>query len=472
MLDQKVLLVCAFLVLLPSAQCTSPDSAVDWPRFRGPNGSGVTEVGNLPVVFGPARNVVFRTRIPPGNSSPVLDTDQIYLTGHRGSQLVTLALDRFSGEVRWERAVTSRHQSPLYSPNTPASPTPVVDGRAVYVFFQGLGVVAYDRDGGERWRYPLGPFNNIYGMAASPILVHNSIVLVCDQQTGSFMLGLDKDSGELLWRVERPETANGYSTPITDPGSGHLLVPGSFHLTGYKETDGSRVWQVEELAWLYKSSPVLGDGVVFVSGYGSTQTAIHRTRVELFEEVLQAWDRNSDGQLILEESQGRVRDWFVGIDRDGDSFVSRQEWNFYRKMMSGEGGLFAIRLPQGDAVSKVVWHYSRTVAEIPSVLLYRGVLYMINDGGRLIALDPQTGEVIKQGRLKGATHRYFASPVAGDGKIYFTSQRGAVAVVEAGRDWQLLGVNHLDEECHATPALADGLIYIRTSSHLYCFHHS
>ena len=453
----------AFLGLVVFVQCTNPEVPLRWERFRGLNGSGVAEVGGLPVAF---ENVVFRTEAPAGNSSPVLDVDQVYLTGQRGDQLITLALDRFTGKVRWERTVSSHDQSPLVSPNTAASPTPAVDGRRVYVFFQDFGLVAYDRDGQEQWRRPLGPFNNIYGLAASPIVVRGSVVLVCDQQTGSFMIALNKNSGEVLWRVERPEAANGYATPVTDPASGHLLVPGSFHLAGYDPTEGSRLWQVGGLTWLYKSSPVEAEGVVFVSGYGSAH--VRQTNIESFEQALEAWDRNGDGRLGQEELQGQIRDWFIGLDRDADSLISRPEWDFYRQMMAGEGGLYAIRLPRGDATAGVIWHYSRTVPEVSSVLLYRGVLYMINDGGRLIALDPDTGEVLKQGRLKGAADQYFASPVAGDGKIYFTSRVGAVAVVEAGRDWRELTVNHLDEECYATPALADGHIYIRTASHLYC----
>jgi outer membrane protein assembly factor BamB len=117
----------------------------------------------------------------------------------------------------------------------------------------------------------------------------------------------------------------------------------------------------------------------------------------------------------------------------------------------------------------VRWRYQKPVPQVPSTLLYKGTLYMVNDGGVLISFDPATGNVIKQGRLQGAIDKYFASPVAADDKIYLVSQGGAVSVLKAGGDWQILTVNNLDDECFATPAIADGKIYIRTRSALYCF---
>jgi outer membrane protein assembly factor BamB len=119
--------------------------------------------------------------------------------------------------------------------------------------------------------------------------------------------------------------------------------------------------------------------------------------------------------------------------------------------------------------SNVRWRYQRPVPQVPSTLLYKSVLYMVNDGGILISFDPATGAVVKQGRLEGAIDKYFASPVAADDKIYLVSQSGAVSVLKAGGEWQILAVNNLDDECFATPAIADGRIYIRTRGALYCF---
>ena len=143
----------------------------EWSRFRGPNGSGVSTTGNLPAVFGPETNVVWKTPLPFGHSSPVLTDDRIYLTGARDGRLLTIALDRASGRMLWEREAPRARTEKLDNRNGPAAPSAVTDGRDVYVFFADFGLISYDRQGRERWRVPLGPFNNVYGMGASPILV-------------------------------------------------------------------------------------------------------------------------------------------------------------------------------------------------------------------------------------------------------------------------------------------------------------
>jgi outer membrane protein assembly factor BamB len=140
-------------------------------------------------------------------------------------------------------------------------------------------------------------------------------------------------------------------------------------------------------------------------------------------------------------------------------------------MMASENGLLAIKLGgKGDqTLSAIRWRYSKPVPQVPSTLLYKGVLYMINDSGILISFDPATGKVIKQGRLAGAIDKYFSSPVAADDKVFLIGEGGAVSVLKAGGDWQVLKVNELDDETFATPAIADGRIYIRTRGALYCF---
>jgi hypothetical protein len=142
-----------------------------------------------------------------------------------------------------------------------------------------------------------------------------------------------------------------------------------------------------------------------------------------------------------------------------------------RVVMSAENALLAFRLGgQGDVGrTGLVWKYQRSVPQLPTPLLYRGVLYMINDGGILTTLDPATGAVLKQGRLRDAVDQYYASPVAGDGKVYFVSRTGIVSVLREGGGQEALSSGDLEEEVTATPALGDGRIYLRTRSALYCF---
>ena len=162
---------------------------------------------------------------------------------------------------------------------------------------------------------------------------------------------------------------------------------------------------------------------------------------------------------------------FDAFDGNRDGKLNAQEWDVFRAMLAAENGLMAITLGgSGDMTSTAVkWKYLRPVPQVPSTLLYRGVLYMVNDSGILISLDPATGNVIKQGRLKGAIDKYFASPIGADGKVWLVSQDGTVSVVSAKPDWETIQVNTLDDEVFATPVPADGELFVRTRSALYAF---
>src|SRR5207249_377459 len=154
--------------------------AADWPQFRGPNASGVSDETNLPVEFGPDRNVVWKTAIPPGNSSPSLAGDKIFLTAVENDKLFTIALDRATGRILWRREAPRPRKQVIERPaNGPVSGTPVTDGKNVYVFFADFGLLAYGPDGNEMWRIPLGPFSNPFGHGASPILAGATLLMNC-----------------------------------------------------------------------------------------------------------------------------------------------------------------------------------------------------------------------------------------------------------------------------------------------------
>ncbi|HEY1340739.1 MAG TPA: PQQ-binding-like beta-propeller repeat protein, partial [Bryobacteraceae bacterium] len=177
-----------------------------WPQFRGPNASGVAAARDLPVEFSPEKNVVWKTDLPPGHSSPVIAGTRIFLTAVEGEtqgrvagdkvadngagKLWTICLDVNTGRVLWRRAVPRPRREQYQVTNSAASPSPVTDGRYVYVFFGDFGLLAFDLDGGERWRLPLGPFNNANGHGTSPILEGNLLLLLCDQDSGSFLIAV------------------------------------------------------------------------------------------------------------------------------------------------------------------------------------------------------------------------------------------------------------------------------------------
>ena len=179
-------------------------AATDWSQFRGPNGAGVSQEPKLPAELGPNKNVVWKTSLPAGKSSPALAGDRIFLTAAEGNHLLTLCLDRASGKILWRREILANRAEVLHKLNHPASSSPITDGKNVYVFFGNFGLASYGPDGKERWKRPLGPFTNLHGMGASPILFGEKLLMVCDQNNDSYLLAVDKNDGHTLWKTERP----------------------------------------------------------------------------------------------------------------------------------------------------------------------------------------------------------------------------------------------------------------------------
>jgi outer membrane protein assembly factor BamB len=454
-----------FWVALPVAVL-----AGDWTRFRGPNGSGVAETA-IPAEFGPERNVVWKIALPPGHSSPVLSGDSVFVTAYEGADLLTLCLDRATGREKWRRAAPRPRKETYDKRNSPASASPVLDAEAVYVFFGDFGLLSYDLRGRERWRLPLGPFDNIYGMGASPVLAGNSVVLICDQSRGSFAVGVDKKTGQEKWRRPRPEALSGHATPAV---VGKLVIaPASFRVDAYDADSGEIVWYAKGLASEMKSVPVVVGDTVYISGYNTPENDPGKqVKIPDFAEMIAKYDTDNDGKLTKDEvPDAKTKAYFPYQDLDGDGKLDAAEWKGYQAVMAAENGLLAFRLGgQGDQTTKGLrWKYQRSVPQLPSVLHYRGVLYMLNDSGVLTTLDPATGQAHKTARLRGAADSYYASPVAADGKIVFVSRTGKLTVLEAGAEQKQLSTAELDDEVFATPAIADGRLYLRTRAALYCF---
>lgn len=464
----------AAALLLVAASVIAADTADPggWSRFRGPNGSGISTSTRLPTEFGPARNVVWKTALPFGHSSPALTRDRIFLTAARGDRLVTICLDRRTGSVLWERDAPRPRVEKLDSRNGPAGPTPATDGTNVYVFFADFGLISYDTDGRERWRLPLGPFNNLYGMGASPVLVADLVVLPCDQNTGSFIVAVGQRDGKVRWRTPRPEAHSGHSTPILyTPAGGatQIIVPGSFLLTAYAVASGEKLWWVRGLSFELKSTPVVSGDTLYINGFGTPENQPGAQKaIEPFDDIKKQYADPRGIVTLANLPNARGRSW---IDLDADGNVSADEWEYYRAAMASENGMLAIRLGgRGDVTeTNVRWKYHKAVPQLPSPIVYDNVLYMVNDGGIVTTLHPETGAELGQGRLKGAIDHYYASPVAADGKIYMASEKGKVAVLQPGGGLEPIAVNDLDDDIYATPAISDNRIYLRTRGWLYCF---
>jgi outer membrane protein assembly factor BamB len=460
----------------------------EWSQFRGPNASGVAgdpaEIG-LPVHFGPSRNVIWKTPLPPGHSSPVLTATRIFVTAYAPDKLLVICLDRAQGKVLWRREVPKPRAQELHRSNSPASPSPVTDGQNVYAFFTDYGLISFDRDGRERWRMPLGPFNNSYGMGASPILAEDEVLLNCDSETNSFLIAVDQNTGRVRWRVARPEALRGFSTPVLyrpPKGPAQVIVAGSFKLSAYEVATGKEVWWIRGLTWQIRPTPVLERDRLYILGFAREAEPVRQEAPTTFAQALKRYDRNGDGKLGRNEVADPyiIREW-TNFDLNRDNALDEGEWRVYRSILDAQNGLLAYRIDlqrpmRGDLTkTHFLWRYQKSLPVTPSPLLYRGALYLIKEGGLLTALNPANGAVLKQGRLREAPGDYYSSPVAADGKIYTVSEEGKVTVIkvggagETGGDWQALATNDLNDSCHATPAIAGGKIYLRTQNTLYCF---
>jgi outer membrane protein assembly factor BamB len=444
-----------------------------WGQFRGPNGTGVGPATRFPKDLSPTTAAQWTAEVPFGQSSPVVAGDRVYVTASEGERLVTLSFDADTGRQIWRREVPRAHAHKIYRSNDPASPTPVADAQGVVAFFPDFGLVAYAADGDERWRHPLGPFRNFYGMAASPVLVGDLVVLVCDQQSGSFILALDRASGAVKWKRERPGRTIGWATPIvfTPPsGASQLVVLGSTHVDGYDLGTGAPAprWWMRVASNGGLGTPVTIGDTVLVSTLAASEPWI-----PAFGPVADKYDRDKDLRLSPEEFKtDDLADHFGWLDDNSDGFIDAREWNVARDMGTGEFGVLAIR--PGEATGQLAptairWRFRKNLPFVAAPLIYQDVIYLVRDGGIITTLDPSTGQLLKEGRTKEALGEYHASPVAADGKVYLASTEGKVTVLKAGGQWEVLGVSDLGDEIHATPALGEGRVYVRTRGALYCF---
>jgi len=442
--------------------------AGDWPRFRGPNGSGVSDSGALPVEFGPERNLDWAVAVSFGRSSPAVVGGRVFVTATDGSRLVIEAFDQSSGETLWRQTVERSQKAELYHDNDSATPSPVADGSSVFVLFHEVGVVAFDAaNGKERWRHPLGPFRNFYGVSASPVLTGDRLLVVCDQALGSFVLALDKSSGEPLWRTDRPSRKESFATPVLYPDAAsprEVLVYGSRWIDAYDVGTGEVVWSLGGVSAGPVASPLIADGRLFVTGKDHNAEPVPR-----FSEIAAKHDTDGDDCLSRTELEGTwMLRHFGWLDVDASGCVSAENWNLLDKEMgTDDWGVFGIQL-EGRAEPQILWNYRKNTAYVPSPIVFDGVFYMVKDS-IVSSLDPRTGELYKRGRLARGAAKVYASPVAGDGKVYFAGTDGHVTVIRADPQWEVLAVNDLGDPIYASPAIVDGHLYVRTKGRLYSF---
>jgi len=445
--------------------------AADWPRFRGPNGAGVDSSISLPTEFGPSKNLLWKVAVPFGRSSPIVAGGRVFLTASEGETRITLAYDALTGRELWRRELKCEQSQKLFRANDPASPTPTSDDHGIYVFFPDFGLISYTFEGEERWRRSLGPFNSFYGMASSPVIAHGLLLLLCDQQSGSYLIGIDKETGRDRWKTERPGASLGWAVPIVyspPKGPAEIIAVGSTRVDSYYLDTGEPRWWLPIGSDGSMGSPLISGDTVIVTASGHDEPWM-----PTFDSALAKYDKDGDGRISRDEFKDD-KDWsehFGWIDAGHDGFLDAREWNSARTFGLGDYGVMAIPLAgQGQRSSKALrWQFKRNLAYIPAPLIYDGVFYMIRTGGIITSLQPSSGAILKQGRTHKAPGEYYASPVAADGKIFVASEEGKLSVLKAAAQWEVLAVNDLAEEIYATPAISGGRIYVRTRGAIYCF---
>ena len=426
-------------IVIPLA--SSLHAQANWSQFRGPS-AGVAEKGALPDTWSSTENVVWKTNIPGRAwSSPIVWGEKIFLTsavsegddetpkkglylgGNRDKASETLhrwmvyCIDLGSGRILWEQVAheaVPRH--PLHIKNTYASETPVTDGQRIYAYFGNVGAFCYDIDGKLLWSkpFPTVKTSNNWGTAASPVLYQDKLFIQNDNDEQSFLVALNKKTGEQIWRVDRDEKSN-WATPYVWVNGlrTELVTSGKGKIRSY-DLDGRMLWELGGMSSIVIPTPFAAHGLLYVtSGY--------------------VGDRKRPIFAIRPGAQGDIS---LGDDETSNQYIA--------------------------------WCQKQAGPYNPSPIVYGDYLYVLYDRGFLSCYDAKTGRQIygQQGIAPGAT-AFTASPWANDGKLFCLSEDGDTFVIQAGPEFKVLGRNTLGEMCMATPAAVRGSLIIRTISKLY-----
>ena len=417
-----------------------PVSANDWPQFRGPTSDGIVEAEGLPEHWSRTENVAWVTEIPgAGWSSPIVSGDLVVLTsvtsegtvetpqgglyggGERGvptdvHHWTVYALDANSGAIQWEREV--RSDIPVTShhlKNTFASETPVTDGERFYVYFGNVGLYCLDLNGDVLWSREVesAQMVNGWGTGASPVLHDGRVYLVHDSEDQSYLMALSAETGAEVWRVERDEGSN-WSTPYIweHDGRTELVTTGAGRVRSYS-LDGNMLWDLEGLSSITIPMPFSHGGLLYL----------------------------------------------------GSGYVGDQHRPIYAIRPGASGD---ISLADGETSNDfIAWSHPQAAPYHPSPVIHNGIYYTVHDRGFFTAHDATTGaEVYDRVRIAvGAA--FTASPWVYGDKIFALSEDGDTYVIKPGTEFEVLGVNSLEEFTMATPAIAHGSLFIRTASKLY-----
>lgn len=454
-----------------------PLEAGTWMEFRGPQRSGIAVgTGSLPDAIGPETNVLWKTALPPGHSSPVMTEERIFLTAiDDRKRLLTLCLDRRTGEKLWEREAPYQVLEKIHKTGSYAQSSPATDGERVVTFFGSSGLWCHDLEGNLLWKIPMGPFKNDFGSGSSPLIEGNSVILLQDHDTDSFLMKVNKLTGEIEWKVDRPDFPRNFSTPLiwNNNGKKEIVAAATLRIVGYDFETGKENWTVGGVARIINMSPIAGDdGNLYVACWSPGGDENARIQVAPFAEFKKENDKNGNETIEeVEVADATVKQRFSQIDRDKSGSITETEWEGMRRVFDNAKNQIVAIKPGGSGDitgTHVLWSFNKLLPYCPTPLFHDGRIYMVKDGGIFTALDAATGKSIKQGRVSGSGS-YYASPVYGDGMIFVVSAIGELSIVKPDEQWSEIGQAEFKEDVYSTPAIVDGKIYFRTAGHLYCF---
>lgn len=461
-----------YLFLLLSAPALL---AGDWPQFKGPNGGGLGS-GALPAEFSEKQNVAWKSRLGEGIGSPVVHGGRVFASAMvDGEKWAAYALDAATGSTLWRADFATGTLPRITPPNSHASSTPATDGERVYYYFSTLGLLALDAaTGAEVWRHPLPrpAYLMDWGAASSPI-VHDGLVFFCqDDDLNPFLIAVDAATGVEKWKTPRPDMLAGYALPVLCEAGGRtdLVIAGSGKLKGYDPATGKELWTCNTLLRTLMTSPTVHDGIIYIAvqSYGdSTRTLKHA--------LLEWLDTNQDGILSRAEMPAEFHARFDVSDRNKNGLIDPDEidtaFQSPDNMAAGGNTIQAVRGGGLGDVTKthLLWNIeAKTPSNLSSPLFYKDRLYVVKSGGLASCYDTRAGTALWERSRIGNFGDYFASPVAAAGKIYISGKNGFIVELEDGPELKVLGKHDMGEEIIATPAIADGRLYIRTRENLLC----